>query len=132
MIIEARAEEIFDLVLQEIKRSGYDGLLPAGVVLTGGTSLLPGVRTLASNVLGLPVRIARPENLVGMTDQIGSPAYSTSVGLLFWAMMMNEAQPVSRTAIRKSLRKTRGGGGGGGNRGSFMHQLRSFLRSLLP
>jgi cell division ATPase FtsA len=44
------------MVLQEIKRSGYDGLLPAGMVLTGGVSNLPGIRTLASEVLGLPVR----------------------------------------------------------------------------
>ena len=92
-IIEARVEEIFSLVLQEIKRSGYDGLLPAGMVLTGGSSLLPGIRSLASNVLGVPVRIARPENLVGLTDQLGSPAYSTSVGLLHWALLMNEYRP---------------------------------------
>jgi cell division protein FtsA len=90
-IIEARVEEIFTLLLQEIKRSGYDGLLPAGMVLTGGTSNLPKIRQLASRVLGLPVRIARPENLVGLTDQLQSPAYSTSVGLLHWALLMNEA-----------------------------------------
>ncbi len=90
-IIEARAEEIFRFVLQEIKRSGYDGLLPAGVVLTGGSSLLPGVRTLASDVLGLPVRVAQPENLLGLVDQLYSPAYSTSVGLLYWALLVDEA-----------------------------------------
>jgi cell division protein FtsA len=89
-IIEARVEEIFQLVLQEIKRSGYDGLLPAGMVLTGGTSALPGIRSLAAEILGLPVRIARPENLVGLVDQLQSPAYSTSVGLLHWALLMNE------------------------------------------
>jgi len=60
-IIEARMEEIFYLVLQEIKRSGYDGLLPAGVVLTGGTSLLSGCRQLASQVMGVPARIAKPQ-----------------------------------------------------------------------
>jgi cell division protein FtsA len=90
-IIEARAEEIFRFVLQEVKRSGYDGLLPAGVVLTGGSSLLPGIRTLASDVLGLPVRIAQPENLLGLVDQLYSPAYSTSVGLLYWALLVDEA-----------------------------------------
>ena len=95
-IIEARVEEIFQLVLQEIKRSGYDGLLPAGMVLTGGTSSLPGIRTLASQVLGLPVRIAKPENMVGLVDQLHSPAYSTSVGLLNWAMLMNETVAPSR------------------------------------
>jgi cell division protein FtsA len=89
-IIEARVEEIFTLVLQEIKRSGYDGLLPAGMVLTGGTSQLPGIRALANKVLGVPVRIAKPENLLGLTDQLNSPAYSTSVGLLYWALLMNE------------------------------------------
>jgi cell division protein FtsA len=89
-IIEARVEEIFSLVQQEIKRSGYDGLLPAGMVLTGGSSALPGIRSLASKVVGLPVRIARPENLVGLTDQLNSPAYSTSVGLLHWAILMSD------------------------------------------
>src|SRR4030095_6943470 len=54
-IIEARVEEIFSLTLQEIKRSGYDGLLPAGIVLTGGTSALPSIKRIASEVLGIPV-----------------------------------------------------------------------------
>ena len=92
-IIEARVEEIFMLVLQEIKRSGYDGLLPAGMVLTGGSSALPGIRELAAKVLGTAVRIARPENLLGLTDQLNSPAYSTSVGLLNWALLMSETAP---------------------------------------
>lgn len=90
-IIEARVEEIFRFVLQEIKRSGYDGLLPAGVVLTGGSSLLPGIKKLGAEVLGLPVRVAQPENLVGLVDQLYSPAFSTSVGLLEWALLMDDA-----------------------------------------
>jgi len=95
-IIEARVEEIFLLALQEIKRSGYDGLLPAGMVLTGGTSSLPGIRQLASHVLGLPVRTAKPENLVGLVDKLSSPAYSTSVGLLQWAAAMQDEDMPSR------------------------------------
>jgi cell division protein FtsA len=96
-IIEARVEEIFLLAMQEIKRSGYDGLLPAGMVLTGGTSNLPGIRQLANQVLGLPVRTAKPENLVGLVDKLSSPAYSTSVGLLHWAVsMQEEGLPVAR------------------------------------
>jgi cell division protein FtsA len=90
-IIEARMEEIFRFVLQEIKRSGYDGLMPAGVVLTGGTSMLPGIRKLGNEVLGLPVRVAQPENLLGLVDQLYSPAYSTSVGLLHWGLLWDEA-----------------------------------------
>ncbi|WP_322509626.1 cell division protein FtsA [Anaerolinea sp.] len=121
MIIEARVEEIFDLILQEIKRSGYDGLLPAGVVLTGGSSLLPGIRTLASQVMGLPVRIAKPENLLGLTDQLNSPAYSTSVGLLNWAMMMSETPAATGKRSRKK-----------GGSSEFGDRLKSFLKRLLP
>ncbi len=119
-IIEARVEEIFLLVLQEIKRSGYDGLLPAGMVLTGGSSLLPGMRALASNVLGLPVRVARPENLIGLTDQLHSPAYSTSVGLLHWALLMSETEQV---ITRRRFSK-------GGLLNS--EQVKNFLKRLLP
>ena len=89
LIIEARVEEIFSYVMREIKRSGYDGLLPAGMVLTGGTSALPGISRFARELFNFPVRVAQPENMTGMTDQLHSPAYSTSVGLLEWTVLMN-------------------------------------------
>jgi cell division protein FtsA len=92
-IIEARVEEIFTLMMQEIRRSGYDGLLPAGLVLTGGSSQLTGIKQLASEVMGLPTRVARPENLIGMVDRLHSPAYSTSIGLVQYAMQMKEVDP---------------------------------------
>jgi len=85
-IIEARAEEILEMVLKEIKRSGYDGLLPAGVVLCGGTAELPGLRDLARQALNLPARIGEPQNLRGLVDTLQSPAYATSVGLLEWGV----------------------------------------------
>ena len=88
-IIEARVDEIFQLVMQEIHRSGLTSLLPAGMVLTGGSSLMAGIRPLASRVLNMPVRIAKPENLMGLVDQLQSPAFSTSVGLLKWAELVN-------------------------------------------
>ncbi len=93
LIIEARIEEIFGMVLQEIKRSGYDGLLPAGMVLTGGSSQLPSIKNLANRMLGVPVHIAKPENLIGMVDRLDSPAFSTSVGLLRWAFQYSEFSP---------------------------------------
>ncbi len=117
-IIEARMTEIFELLLQEIKRSGYEGLLPAGIVLTGGGSLLPGTRKLAGRVLGLPVRLAQPENLSGMVDRLDSPAYATSVGLLRWAQLMNT---LDTSATRR-----------GANAGFSWEQVRRFLRRLLP
>ena len=94
-IIEARVEEIFALMMQEIKRSGYDGLLPAGLVLTGGSSQLTGIRELASEVMGLPCRVARPENLIGMVDRLHSPSFSTSVGLVQYAMQMKAVDPAA-------------------------------------
>jgi cell division protein FtsA len=85
-VIEARVEEIFNLVLQELERSGYDGLLPAGIVLTGGTSQLRGIADIAERVLNVPARVATPKNLVGLVDSLRSPAFATSVGLLRWGM----------------------------------------------
>lgn len=89
MVVEARVSEMFELIQKEIKRSGYDGLLRAGVVLTGGCTQLPGIREVAAQVLGLPVRVARPEKLTGMADALRSPAYSTSVGLLRLGLQMD-------------------------------------------
>src|SRR5512144_168845 len=100
-IIEARVSEIFSLTLQEIKRSGYDGLLPAGMVLTGGSSALPGIKRVAGDVLGMPIRSAQPENLTGLVDRLRSPAYSTGVGLLHWAVSMQD-QDVSGGQRRRS------------------------------
>jgi cell division protein FtsA len=83
-VLNARVEEISTMILKEIKRSGYDGLLPAGVVLCGGTSQLPGMRDIVRKVIGLPVRIGRPQDLQGLIDTLTSPAYATSVGLVMW------------------------------------------------
>lgn len=105
-IIEARIEETFSLILQEIKRSGYDGLLPAGMVLTGGTSALPGISRVASEVLGMPVRTGQPQDLKGLVDKLNSPMYSTSFGLLQWAINMHDHQ-VAVSSGKKS-RRTRG------------------------
>jgi len=88
-VIEARIEEIFHFILEEIRESGYAGLLPAGIVLTGGGSLLRGVTTVAERVLGVPARVATPRNLVGLVDTLRSPSYATSVGLLRWATSDN-------------------------------------------
>lgn len=103
MIIEARVEEIFSYVMREIKRSGYDGLLPAGMVLTGGTSALPGISRFARDMFNFPVRVAEPDNMVGMTDQLHSPAYSTSVGLLEWTVLMNTVS-YEKDNYRKQMR----------------------------
>ena len=108
-IIEARMEEICALVLKEIKRSNYDGLLPAGIVFCGGASAMPGLRTLANRVFDLPARIAQPEGMSGMVDKIQGPSYAASIGLVRWALLMNEylAQPERRRPQRERLSKVR-------------------------
>lgn len=84
-IIESRMQEILSLVRAEIRRAGFDGRLPAGVVLVGGSAELPDIRTLGRDVLELPVRVGVPVRAIGLTDTIMRPAYATTIGLLLWA-----------------------------------------------
>lgn len=91
-ILQARAEEMFTMVLTEIKRSGYDGLLPAGVVLCGGASQLVGVKTLAREIVGLPTRVGSPQKMEGLIERVSSPAYATSVGLGHWGVKQADVQ----------------------------------------
>ncbi len=83
-IIRARVEEILRLILLELPRSDYESLVPAGLVLTGGSSNLSGMDTLGRDILRLPVRIGVPMNMNGISDSLRDPAYATAVGLLIW------------------------------------------------
>jgi cell division protein FtsA len=89
-IIEARAEEILSMIQQEIKRSGYDGLLPAGVVLCGGTAQLPGIQELGRDILSLPVRVGVPQEIHGLVDRISNPAHAVGAGLMRWGMTVDK------------------------------------------
>ena len=89
-IVQARGEEILESVLQEIKRSGYDGLLPAGLVLCGGTAQLPGIRDLARSIFELPVQIGVPKDISGLTDKVSGPDAAVAVGLVKWTPMWEE------------------------------------------
>jgi cell division protein FtsA len=84
-IIEPRVEEMFDLVRREIIRSGYEGMLAAGVVLTGGTSMLEGMPDAAERVLDLPVRRGAPTGMGGLRDIVNNPMHATGVGLILHA-----------------------------------------------
>lgn len=94
-IIEPRVEEIFDLVLREIRRSGYEGKLAAGVVITGGTSMLKGIPDVAEAILDLPGRRGvLPAGVGGLRDMVNSPMYSTVVGLILHAHRDQEFESV--------------------------------------
>lgn len=81
-ICEPRMEEILSLVDQELVRSGYKNMIGAGVVLTGGTSLIEGAQELGEQIFNLPTRIGYPRNVGGLKDVVNSPKFATAVGLL--------------------------------------------------
>ncbi len=84
-IIRARVEEIIRLILLELPRSEYETLVPAGLVLTGGSANLSGIEAMGRDMLDLSVRVGIPgSNVSGITDILHDPAYATSVGLLLW------------------------------------------------
>ncbi|KPL04450.1 MAG: cell division protein FtsA [candidate division Zixibacteria bacterium SM1_73] len=85
-IIEPRAEEIFSLVLQEMKKTNYSDLLAAGVVLTGGGSLLEGTVELAEQIFDMPVRKGIPQGFSGLVDVVSTPIHSTGVGLILYGL----------------------------------------------
>ena len=117
-VLEARAEEILSLILREVKRSGYDGLLAAGLVLCGGSAELAGLSELAGQVMHMPVRVGKPHDLQGLTDVLESPAYATAVGLLLWGMRHSRMGSVIPRRTREPS--------------AWGRRLRSWLRAFLP
>jgi len=85
-VIKARIEEVIRLILLELPRTGHEALVPAGLVLTGGSSNLSGIEVLGRDILRLPVRVGVPTEMCGITDTLRDPAYATSVGLLMWGV----------------------------------------------
>ncbi|PCM43836.1 cell division protein FtsA [Marinobacter sp. ANT_B65] len=81
-VVEPRYEELFTLVQSELRRSGFEDLVPAGIVITGGSSTMEGVVELAEEIFHMPVRLACPHAVSGMTEVVNNPIYATGVGLL--------------------------------------------------
>ncbi len=116
-VIEARMRETFELLRAEMQSAGH-GMLPAGIVLTGGAAQLAGIAELGREVLAMPVRIAGPSGIGGLVDNLLTPAYSTSVGLLMWGA----ATIVAEEPSRYESAPARGGLG----------RIRDALRSIFP
>ena len=89
-IIEPRLEEVFQLVRREIGRSGYEDQLLSGVVMTGGSTLLPGMIEMAERIFNEPVRQGVPTNITGLVDVVSSPVYATGTGLLLYGLRQQE------------------------------------------
>ena len=119
-ILEHRVLDVFDLVRHEMKRSGYEGLLPAGLVLCGGSAELPGLKEAARDFFGLPARIAVPQDISGLVDVLGHPAYATSVGLLHWGLHHARSQGKMRQ-VKKPHPSS-----------FWINRVRTWLAALLP
>ncbi|GIW08244.1 MAG: cell division protein FtsA [Dehalococcoidia bacterium] len=120
-IVEARVDDIMQRIIADVKRSGYDGLLPAGIVLTGGTSNLIGIDAFAREAYRMPVRVGRPRGLRGLTDTVSDPAYATSVGLLLWGLRASE---LDAKATQSTKRKSSGS--------DLARRLFGWAREMLP
>ncbi len=124
-VLQARAEEIFEIIGEHLYDSGYYRRIPAGIVLTGGSSQVPGLTALGSRVLEMPVRLGQPSArdlpIAGLSRRLESPVYATGVGMLVWGLHEDgravhrrfSAEQVSDNAVR-------------------MRSLFSWMRNLLP
>ncbi len=103
-VVEPRYEELFGLIRDELRRSGFEQLIPAGIVLTGGTSKMEGVVELAEEVFHLPVSLGAPRAVQGVKDMVRNPIHSTGVGLMLFGMGQ-EQQATSRPRPVRGWRK---------------------------
>ncbi len=90
-ILEPRVEELFEMIKNELQRSGYQELVAAGLVLTGGSSLLEGMVELAEDIFDMPVRLGRPHGVGGLVDVVSSPIYATGVGLILYGQRYRQS-----------------------------------------
>jgi len=111
-IIEPRVEELFQLINQEIVRSGYDSAIASGVVLTGGTAIMEGTVELGEQIFNLPVRRGLPAGIGGLVDIVKNPMYSTGVGLVLYGMKHGTLPPFNgrgdKQVFNRLLEKMKG------------------------
>jgi len=96
-VVEPRYEELFSLIQAELRKSGFEDLVAAGIVLTGGTSKMEGAVELAEEIFHMPVRLAKPHGVKGMEDYLNSPIYATGMGLLQYAKQDHVAGSISES-----------------------------------
>ena len=98
-VVEPRYEELFTLIQAELRRSGFEELIAAGIVLTGGTSKMEGVVELAEEIFHMPVSIGKPKNVSGLSDIVRNPIYATAVGLLQYGASQGVGSGQSRSMM---------------------------------
>lgn len=95
-VIEPRIEELYALVQQELRRSGFEGRLSSGIVITGGAAMMPGMVELGEEIFHMPLRMGTPKYVGGLAEVVKNPRYSTAVGLLLIAREQLLKNPVNR------------------------------------
>jgi len=118
-IIRPRLNEIFQAIATELKKSGFAGLTPAGLVICGGGALTIGIVDSAKRTLNMPVRIGIPTGITGLIDDVENPAFATSIGLLKYAQNLQDDQHDSQPLANFQV-------------GGIVGKITSFLKSLLP
>ena len=91
-VVEPRYDELFTLIQAELRRSGFEDMIPAGIVMTGGTAKMEGAVELAEEIFHMPVRLGVPQDFKGLVDVVRNPVYATSVGLLHYGQQHTSAQ----------------------------------------
>lgn len=125
-IVSARVEEIFELIKTNIDQSGNEYKLPAGIVITGGSSLVPDITSIAKKCFGVPARIGTPKGLDGLVDGIASPLYASVQGLILYALGDEVYRGDSKFSAGSSKKKSNNSGG------NFFSKIGSAFRSILP
>ena len=104
-VIEMRYEELLVLMQKELRCSGLEDMIAAGIVLTGGASQMPGVQELAERVFQMPVRLGLPQSIKGLDEVIHSPIYATSVGLLHYSLQQeSQNEPEVKTNLFQRMK----------------------------
>jgi cell division protein FtsA len=118
-IVEARCEEIFEMAKENVTKAGYEVAMPAGIVLTGGSSLLKDLTKLTQNIFGVAARVGYPSGLTGMVEEISDPSYATVQGLI-------------KHALDDDVEISSSGDKGSANIGGFFNKVIEWFKSLLP
>jgi cell division protein FtsA len=123
-IIRPRLNEIFTMIGLEIKKSGFGGQTPAGIVITGGGALTVGVKDSAKRMLAMPVRVGYPQNIKGIIDEVQSPAFSTVIGLTLCSTGVEQSKGLP---FGMNMPKIPGGGGQ-----KMMKKVMDIIKSFIP
>lgn len=121
-IVNARIEEILDMARAQVKQSGFDVAMPAGVIVTGGSAMLPGIAEMIEKKFNAPVRIGYPAGLSGMVEEISTPDYAVAQGLILYDIIHGGSSQYAGSSA----------GAEGGGIGGLFTKARDWVKSLLP